>query len=58
MIEILFIYAITFVGGFFISFVAGEMDWQERILYGIVNALIFGTILLLAIAVLTTIDLG
>lgn len=55
MYKVFFVYAVTFLGGVLLSFVIQDMDWQERILYGIVNALIFGTVLLLAVVVLTVV---
>lgn len=50
------VYAVTFVGGIFLSFLVSDMDWWKRVIYGIVHALIFGTVLLLVVAVLTVVD--
>lgn len=58
MIGILLTYFITFVGGVLLSYVAMDLDWRERVLCGLVNALICGTILFLTLTILTTLGLS
>ena len=46
-------YGVTFIGGFVLMLVEGHHDWKDCFIYGVINAVVFGTALYIALILFT-----
>ncbi len=50
-------YGITFIGGFFLSFVVTkDPDWKEHVVYGAANSVVFGSALYLTVILIEALN--